>query len=394
MNRCTTNHFKANDCSHAIDIANRTQQVRQMHTVLPEYHATPCISLTHLALTLDLKQVFVKNEAERLRLNAFKALGASYAIFRFISRERMRTGRPLLQPQQLFSSAAIPANSYTFCTATDGNHGRGVAWTARRLNQRAVIFMPKGTVPSRIENIRAEGADVRVVDGTYDVAVGCARDEAAAHGWTVISDTSWDGYEQIPRWISEGYLTIFDEIDEQLDGAIPDVVFVPGGVGALAATAAWWYRQDAAHSRTRLACVEPTAADCLYRSIVTPEGSPITTDAPLNSIMAGLNCGTPSPVAWPSIRSGFDAFVAIDDHWALEAMRTYYHPQAQDPQIISGESGAATLGALLAICRDERMASCREELRLDRNASVLLLNTEGNTDPVHFETVVATPPSR
>lgn len=357
--------------------------VRLVHRALPGYRATPLVELPGLAKRLGIKRLMVKDESQRFDLKAFKSLGASYAVFRLINRWREQNGDRPVTPEELFSGTVIPKGQHTLCTATDGNHGRGVAWVARLLGQRAVIYMPKGTVSARMANIRNEGAEVIVVDGTYDLAVETARSEAAEHGWTIISDTSWDGYTEIPMWISEGYLTLFAEIEEQSND-LPNFVFIPGGVGALAATAAWWYSQSSERHATRLVSVEPTSADCLYRSIQNENGEPVTTDASLDSIMAGLNCGTPSPVAWPFIRDRFDEFVTIDDARAIEAMRTYYHPIETDQPIVSGESGAATLGALLAL-HDMNWPDLR-------GATVLLFSTEGDTDPEHFKQVVAKKP--
>ncbi len=390
--KLTLNRFRQPDVSEGFDIPSLTQSVRACHLSVADYHATPLVTLAKLTHAMGVSRSLVKDESCRFKLQAFKALGASYAVYRFINDQRIKRGEPEITAADLYASRLLRPGQFTFCTATDGNHGRGVAWVAKLLEQRAVIYMPGGTAPSRIDKIRQEGADVIIVDGTYDRAVETARRQADQNDWVVISDTSWPGYHSIPLWISQGYLTLFAEIDAQLDGAQPDVVFVPGGVGALAATAAWWYSRYHAVRSIRLVSVEPTSADCLFRSIMTRDGAPVTTDAALDSIMAGLNCGTPSEVAWPYIRDRFDAFVTIDDDWAIEAMRRYYHPLGDDPRIISGESGAATLGALLALCNDASEEE-RGMIGLNKNTTVLLLNTEGATDPVNFEQVVAAHPS-
>ena len=246
--------------------------------------------------------------------------------------------------------------------------------------------MPHDSAPVRIEAIRSEGAQVRLVSGGYDLAVTEARRAAGQNAWQIISDTSWAGYDCIPRWVMAGYRTLFEEAHEQAM-AEADVVMIPGGVGALAATAAWFYRCHRDNPNLRLIAVEPLGADCLRRSALDSQGQPITVETESDTIMAGLNCGTPSPVAWPLIRDGFDAFLSISDDLAIEAMRTYYRPRGRDPRIIAGESGAATLAGLLALC-GEGMIEARQRLRLDSQSTVLLINTEGDTDPVRFREIV------
>ena len=295
-----------------------------------------------------------------------------------------------------------------FCTATDGNHGRGVAWIARKLSQRAVIYMPRNSARARIENIRKESAEVIVVDGTYDDAVARCALDAEQNGWQIISDTSWPGYEEIPRWIQAGYLTMFEEIHADNDADF-DIVSVTAGVGALAAAAAWYYNRVYPEPRPKLVSVEPIGADCLLQSILSVTGEPVSLKGQLASIMAGLNCGTPSCIAWPFVKQGFDLFMTVTDDAAREAMRTYYYPRVskppfgsaqdrlgfrpteekRDPRIISGESGASGLAALLTLCNDASFSDARSLLDLSRSSRMLLLNTEGDTDPEGFGEVIS-----
>lgn len=358
----------------------------KLHSAIPGYKATPLHSLPNLASELGLKNIFVKDEGFRFGLKAFKVLGASYAIYRFICDD---TGN-IIAPDKFYSTPdIIPPDKYTFCTATDGNHGRGVAWAAYKLRQKAMIFMPGNTVPARIKNIEDLGADVSLVDGDYDLAVQVAHNEAIKNGWQIISDTSWPGYEQIPRWIQAGYTTIFKEMEMHMPQSEKiDVVLVQAGVGALAACAAWHFNKQYSKAKPKIVSVEPLDAACLLESIESPEGNPLKASGKLNSIMAGLNCGTPSPVAWPIIETGIDAFIAIPDSEALDAMRSYYYPEKGDPRIISGESGASSLAALNTFCRDDDLQNTREFLGLNEKANVLLLNTEADTDPEFFKKAV------
>ncbi len=363
--------------------------ISAVHRSLSEYRPLPLLSLPNLAHELGVSEILVKDESHRFGLNAFKALGAAYGIYRFVRKHLQQSGQQYAAADQFYRKPTLPRGTFVFCTATDGNHGRGVAWVARKLNQRTVIYMPKNSARARIENIRKEGAEVVVVDGTYDDAVArCAKD-ALARGWQIISDTSWPGYEEIPRWIQAGYLTIFEEIHADNDANI-DIVIVPAGVGALAAAAAWYYNRVYPKPRPKLVSVEPVGADCLLQSILSETGEPVSLKGELASIMAGLNCGTPSSIAWPFVRQGFDLFMTVTDDAAREAMRTYYRPTGDDPRIISGESGASGLAALLTLCNESSIAAAdaRAHLDLSPSTKVLLLNTEGDTDPEGFRAVV------
>jgi diaminopropionate ammonia-lyase len=354
------------------------------HRTLPGYRPTPLVALPCLAAALGLGQVWLKDEAPRFGLLAFKGLGASWAIHRFLETRGGGTTAP---------------GRVTFATATDGNHGRAVAWTARLLGQHAVVFVPRNTVPARVEAIRREGARVVVVDGTYDEAVRRAAAESEASGWHVISDTAYPGYLEVPRWIMAGYETLFAEAAEALaargHGDAPDAVLLQAGVGGFAAAgAAFLARRAAAAGRARpaLVVVEPTDADGLRASIVAPGGEPRAGQGGQNSIMAGLNCGMPSLVAWPLLRATADAFLAVDDAYAEAAVRALAAGTGNDPPVAAGESGAAGLAGLLALCREPDLADARRRLRLDGRARVLLVSTEGPTDPESWRRIVGRPP--
>ncbi|HOP07657.1 MAG TPA: diaminopropionate ammonia-lyase [candidate division Zixibacteria bacterium] len=361
--------------------------VRAVHKAMAGYSPTPLISLPHLAARLGVGEILVKDESFRFSLKAFKILGASYAIDCFLRRE---LDRPGLRPGDIYRNRRlVPAGLHTFCTATDGNHGRAVAHIARIMRQYSAIFVPSDTVPARIDNIRREGARVTVVDGCYDDAVKAAISSAQQNGWQIISDTSWPGYEEIPRDVSAGYITLFDEIKGVTAGQTSfDLIFIPGGVGTLAACGAWYYRHGPGKSTAKLICVEPTESACLLESAADPQGRPTPSKGNLKTIMAGLNCANISPVVWPLIRDAFDGFLAIDDSWAVQAMRAYYFPSDDDRQIVAGESGAATLAALLALINDPKLESARAAIGLNPKSRILLLNTEGDTDPDHFTRVV------
>lgn len=303
----------------------------EFHRSLPGYARTPLVECRELAESLGLRSLFVKDESKRFGLNAFKALGASYAM--------RRVARP----------------GMTFSAATAGNHGRAVAWSAQRLGCAAKIFVPLITVPARIDAIRGEGADVRVVEGSYEDALRVCEEESAAHGWQVISDTGYPGYMEIPKWVVEGYRTLFLEYEEQRVDDV-DAVVIQAGVGGLLCAGVEHFG-----SRVKVVCVEPASADCLMESISSLGGEPSVSKGAQDSIMAGLNCSEVSLTAWPTIRRGVDLFLSVEDALGIDAMRLM-----RQAGIDSGESGAAGLAGVLAY--PEEFQGLR----------VLLINTEGH----------------
>lgn len=362
------------------------------HRSLPGYEPTPLRELPDLAFRLGLGTVLVKDEAKRFNIKAFKALGASYAIYRFLKKQwRLRFTTPFTPESFQDAGMLAELGHFTFCAATDGNHGRAVAWTANKLGQKAVIYMPADSVPARVENICGEGAEVVLVTGTFDDCVKRCAADASKNGWQAISDTAYPGYREIPGWILLGYTTIFAELEgvlHQPGKAGVDVVILPAGVGGLAAAGAFYYSKQYGAERPVLICVEPLSSDCFLESIRFGNGEALPTRGKQTSIMAGLNCGIPSPLAWPIVRDAMHFFLAVGDGYAEQAMRRYNHPLGMDPRIISGESGSSGLAALLALTNSEKLTSVRAKLPLGPNSRILLLNTEGDTDPVNFQKIV------
>jgi diaminopropionate ammonia-lyase len=353
----------------------------RLHAALPGYAPTPLREARHLASALGLARVWVKDESERLGLPAFKILGASWAAFRALARA---LGRDLDPAGGLAAlrEALGELRPWTLVAATDGNHGRGVARVARWLGLSARVFVPVGTAAARIDSIASEGAEVEVVLGSYDETVERAAREATGRA-SLIQDHAWPGYEEIPRQVAEGYATLFFEVEDALAlrGATRlDAVLIQIGVGALAAAAVQHYRRAGAPGLPALIGVEPCRAACVLESLAADRrlSLPVGADA---SIMAGLNCGTPSSAAWPLLREGLDACVAVGDARAREAMRAL----AADG-IVSGESGAAGAAGLLELCA---AGDARAALGLGPQACVLLVSTEGATDPESYARIVA-----
>jgi len=364
---------------------------RNFHRQIPGFRSSPLKGLGQLAAMLGVGGVWVKDESQRLSLNSFKVLGGSFAIYQLL---RQRLG--LTEREVSFAELTSPEvkerlGSITFATATDGNHGRGVAWAASKLGQRSVIYVHRKTSPARIKAIQSYGAEVKIIDGTYDDAVHQVSVDAAENGWQIISDTSWEGYEEIPKWIMQGYTTLYAEAQEQLaaQGIVrPTHLFVQAGVGALAAAGVGYYEGLFGTEAPAFVIVEPAKAACLLASLRQGDGQPHHFGGDLDTIMAGLACGDPSPVAWSVLWTCADVFVACPDYVAAKGMRVYSVPLDGDPPIISGESGAVSLGALMYIMEREEGAALKEQLALGKDSQVLLINSEGNTDPEYFRRVV------
>lgn len=366
-------------------------EARRFHRQIPGYRPSPLRNLSALASMLSVGGVWVKDESVRLNLNSFKVLGGSFAIYRFIKNKLGLNGDDLSYDELVSEATKTKIGDITFATATDGNHGRGVAWGASKLNCRAVIYVHKDTSIARIRAIENYGAEVRVVDGNYDDAVRQAGVDAAANGWQVISDTSWEGYTDIPSWVMQGYTTMLSEAQEQLAGTgivKPTHVFVQAGVGALAAATTGFYSSRFGADRPTTVVVEPAEAQCLLHSARVGDGKPHDVTGDLNTIMAGLACGEPSPIAWNVLWDTVDAFVACPDYVAAKGMRVYGVPLAGDPFIVSGESGAVTLGALMFAADYAEFHELKEYIGLGPDSQILLLNSEGNTDPEYFRRVV------
>ena len=362
----------------------------RFHRRLPGYEETPLVDAPALAEVLGVSKVLVKDESSRLGLPAFKVLGASWAVYRALE-ERLPEGAfgdwETVEELKEKLESLRPLN---LVAATDGNHGRALAWVARLLGLGARIFVPEDMVIARREAIVGEGAEVIVVEGTYDEAIERSAAEEGERG-LVVSDMSWPGYERIPSWVIEGYSTMLWEIDDELERrkeAGPDLVVVQVGVGAFAAAVTRHFRSSQTSWHPKLLSVEPTNAACLLRS--SAEGHIVSMPGAHDSIMSGLNCGRPSLVAWPTVSRGIDVLIAVDDEPAREAMRLM-----AASGIVSGETGAAGLSGLLELLRrgspgqqQEQREEARRALGVNRESRVLLFNSEGVTDPEAYRRLV------
>jgi len=370
--------------------ADLPQKIRRFHRQLPGYRMSPLKSLSTLSTKLGLGGIWVKDESARLDLQSFKVLGGSYAIYKLLQKRLGLEAHELSFADLTNGPIREKLGDITFAAATDGNHGRGVAWSAAQMGFRSVIYVHKLTSQERIQAIENSGARVVVVDGNYDDAVRQVDQDAQQHGWEVVSDTSWEGYEDIPKWVMQGYTTMLSEAQEQLAAqglSQPTHIFVQAGVGSLAAATIGFYR-NLFGDRIQTCVIEPTKAACLYRSAQAEDGQPHNVEGDLDTIMAGLACGEPNPIAWEILKDRADYFAICPDFVAAMGMRVYGVPLQGDPVVISGESGAVTLGALIYIMQHATGRAFREQLGLGPESQVLLINTEGNTSPDDFRYVV------
>lgn len=360
--------------------AEKAAAIRSYHQSIDAYEPTVLADLADTGKVLGVNSIFVKDESSRFGLNAFKGLGGSYCLGRLLA-EHYHLGE-----QFTFADLkAAGSDQMTFVTATDGNHGRGVAWAARMLGQKAVVYMPKGSSPERLENIRKQGAEAEITALNYDDTVRFAKAQAEKYGWILVQDTAWEGYEEIPLMIMQGYLTMASEAVSQLGDRKPTHIFLQAGVGAMSGAVSAYLR-NVYGDEPKIIVVEPDQADCSYRTALADDGSLHAVTGDLATIMAGLACGEPCTVGYELLQYCADAFVSMPDTCAALGMRMLGNPAGQDDRVISGESGAAGFGALAAILMQE--PEIKAELGIDETSAVLCFSTEGATDIANYRRVV------
>ena len=387
------NHMPKTDDKqlHVMDL-EQVSKARAFHKSFPQYAVTPLAELSGMAKHLGLHGLFVKDESYRFGLNAFKVLGGSFAMARYIADELGRDVSEMTYDYLTSQKLKEEFGQATFFTATDGNHGRGVAWAANKLGQESVVLMPKGSVQSRFDNIAKEGAKVRIEEVNYDECVRRANAlaEQTEHG-VMVQDTAWDGYEKIPAWIMQGYGTMACEAGEQLaQGGVnrPTHVFVQAGVGSLAGAVVGYFTNRYADNPPKFIVMEAQAADCLYQGAKAADGAIRFVEGDLQTIMAGLACGEPNTISWDILKNHVSYFVSCPDWVSAKGMRMLGAPVKGDPQVVSGESGAVGMGLIATLMQSEEYADLRREIGLDENSTVLMFSTEGDTDPENYQKIV------
>ena len=355
---------------HSFITSLELQDIVAFHQTL-DNKETPLVRLPGLAKRLGIGKLLIKDESHRLGLNAFKVLGASYAMHKQIEKF------PQIK---------------TFCSATDGNHGRSVTWMARKLGRKAIIYMPKGTVHDRVNAIESEGAEVFVINQDYNVAVKMANAQvyngnkiSGNHSWSLIQDTAWYGYKEVPLDIMRGYCTQVFEMTRQIGKEKVDVLFLQSGVGSWAASIVG-YIMNQWNNLPLCISVEPHSANCLFESIKA--GTSVSIDTDKTTIMAGLNCGSVSTLAWPILHNGLIGSISIADRLSEKAVEMLANPIAGDPVVISGASGASGLGGLIGLCQTNQYSTFKERILLNKQSTVLIINTEGDTNPSNHQNVM------
>ena len=365
-------------------------KVMKFHKSFPEYEQTPLVSLASLAKKLGVSGIYVKDESKRFGLNAFKVLGGSYAVAKYIARY-------LNEPEDKMSYAFLTSKEIkekikgiTIVTATDGNHGKGIAWTARQLGLACKVFVPRNTTEERMKNISLEGAEVFRTDWDYDDTRRYAQKIAEEIGGSIIQDTTWEGYEEIPTWTMQGYITMAAEALSQLQSIgifEPSHVFVQAGAGSMAGSVVGYYA-NVLKNQPIVAVTEPADSACFYKTAKASDGLLHFIQNDMNTIMAGLAVGEPCSVGWEILKNYADIFLAVSDEITAKGMRILGNPLPNDERIISGESGAVTLGVLVKALQDKDLTRLKEKLGLNSQSQILLFSTEGDTDRKRYEQIV------
>ena len=368
--------------------------VRKFHATIEGYKPTPLVRLECLAEKLCVSRIYVKDESKRFGLNAFKGLGATYAIAKLVC-EKLEVDIESID----YNYFKLPhveekIKDMVFVTATDGNHGRAVAWAAAQLGCSSIVYMPKGSSLRRLQHIKDTGADAFITDVNYDDTVKLAKQKAAEIGGTLVQDTAWEGYEKVPNWITQGYTTMAAEAIDQMksDGSIrPTHVFLQAGVGSFAGGILGYFTNIFKYNSPVTVIAEPENAACIYKSALADDGKPHFVTGDLNTIMAGLACGEPNTVTWPILRDFAQVFVSCPDYVAAKGMRLLAAPIGNDKKVVSGESGAGGLGLLALLLEKEEFKELKDKLKLNKNSVIICFSTEGDTDPEQYETIISQP---
>lgn len=357
------------------------------HKSFQQYKETPLWNLKCYAKGKGIKNLYVKDESYRFNLNSFKVLGGSYAIGKLIASKLNKNIREITFEYLKSNQWKKEVGEMVLATATDGNHGRGVAWTAKQLGLKAKVYMPIGSTENRLNHIKNLGAEAYITDMNYDDTVRYVVEQAKKNNWTVIQDTAWNGYKDVPKWIMQGYSTLAKEVINQMGDDIPTHVFLQAGVGAFASVITSILTAYYVEEAPKVIIVEPRNAACFYESIKNDKLTNVTGN--METIMAGLACGEPNPLGYEILSRYGDLFISASDEMTKKGMRILYNPKGDDCKIISGESGAVGLGVLDEILTNSEYEDIKEVLEIDEESIVLIVSTEGDTDPDMYKAIVS-----
>lgn len=367
---------------------NALQGIQFMKT-LEEYKKTPLVNLKNLANKFSVKKIYVKDESKRMGLNAFKGIGVFYGVMKVICEKFDLDFKTITFDDLLKEPLKGKIQALTFIAATDGNHGKGLAWVSKKLGCSCHIYMPKNTTDARVKAIENFGATVTVTKENYDGTLRIAIDEAKRNNWEHIQDQTWQGYTAIPNLISEGYSIIAEEICQQMaeDGEDrPTHVLLQAGAGTFALGIMGYYGNIYKDNKPNMFILEPENANCYFVSKLNQKYT--TVDGDLETVMAGLSVGEPNTVAWDTLSTLVNGYVSCKDSVTATGMRILGNPLLDDERVISGESGALGMGVLSMVCRDKSLAEIKSQMKIDENSVILLISTEGNTDPEIYEKIV------
>lgn len=364
------------------------REVHDYHKSFPMYEETPFLDLKNLAEKAGVKNILVKDESYRFGLNAFKVLGGSYAIGKVIAEKLDMDIKDLTFEKLTSKEIKDKLGNVTFITATDGNHGRGVAWAAKQLKQKSIVYMPRGSAEERVKNIEKEGATVKVLDANYDECVRQANELAEEKGYIMVQDTAWDGYEDIPKWIMQGYMTLAWEMYESLQekNIKPTHLFLQAGVGSFAAATTGFFANMYKEDKPIITIVEPDTVACIYESAKADKR--VLVGGNYKTIMAGLACGEPNTFGLKVLLDNCEHFISASDEFAAFGIRVLGNPYKSDKKIISGESGASSFGAILKILTDDRYEDERKKLNINEDSNLIFVSTEGDTDAKNYLDIV------
>lgn len=364
------------------------REVHDYHKSFPMYEETPFLDLKNLAEKAGVKNILVKDESYRFGLNAFKVLGGSYAIGKVIAEKLDMDIKDLTFEKLTSKEVNDKLGDVTFITATDGNHGRGVAWAAKQLKQKSIVYMPRGSAEERVKNIEKEGATVKVLDANYDECVRQANELAEEKGYIMVQDTAWDGYEDIPKWIMQGYMTLAWEMYESLQekNIKPTHLFLQAGVGSFAAATTGFFANMYKEDKPIVTIVEPDTVACIYESAKADKR--VLVSGNYKTIMAGLACGEPNTFGLKVLLDNCEHFISASDEFAAFGMRVLGNPYKSDKKIVSGESGASSFGTILKILTDDRYEDERKKLNINEDSNLIFVSTEGDTDAKNYLDIV------
>lgn len=364
------------------------QAVKKFHMTVPGYHQTPLVRLDALSRYLKVKSIFVKDEACRFGLSSFKGLGGSFCLFKKLS-EKLGAGKEIGTFTELKNLVRHAPSDLTVISATDGNHGRGLAWMCSLLGLRCVILLPAGSSEERFENIRRLGAEVSRTQVNYDETVQEALRRSKEHGWLMVQDTALPGMEDVAERIMQGYLTMALEAASQLEGERPTHIFLQAGVGSMAGSLCAFFNDLYAENPPIITIVEPKSADCVFQTARVNDGALHVATGDLETIMAGLSCGVPCSIGWDQMKASAAHFLRIEESVAANGVRVLSSPLAGDPRVLAGESGASAFGAAFEmLSHKEEYENLLKKMKLDEKSKVLFFNTEGVTDRRSFLEIV------